>query len=388
MAITTTSPLGHPVPGTVRNPAGPALPESPPEVRIRPAQVTADDVLAVGGSALCALCLTWVLFERLLPLSGTVGFWLCCYVLFLAVYSTVVLSREGRGVALADRVMSVICHAAGLTVVTILSLIIGYTAFRGYTALHLNFFTQTMSVTAPSDPLTSGGALHAIVGTLLQVGVAVLISVPLGITTALFLNEVRGPLTRPVRTIVDTMSAIPSVVAGLFVFATVVLSLGTNRCGFAASLAITVMMMPIITRTAEVVLRIVPGGLREASLALGGSQWKTVWHVVLPTARSGLLTAVILGVARGVGETAPVLLTAGFTNDLNADPAHGAMLSLPLYVLNYVKFPQPESVARAYGAALTLLILVLVLFVIARVVGGRNPGALSRRQKRRSAEVS
>ncbi|WP_239377738.1 phosphate ABC transporter permease PstA, partial [Frankia sp. Cj5] len=254
--------------------------------------------------------------------------------------------------------------------------------------LHLNFFTRTMSVTAPSDPLTSGGALHAIVGTLLQVGVAVFISVPLGITTALFLNEIRGPLARPVRTIVDTMSAIPSVVAGLFIFATVVLALGTNRCGFAASLAITIMMMPIITRTAEVVFRIVPGGLREASFALGASQWKTVWHVVLPTARPGLLTAVILGVARGVGETAPVLLTAGFTNDLNADPAHGAMLSLPLYVLNYVKFPQPESVARAYGAALTLLALVLTLFVIARVVGGRGPGQLSRRQKRRSAEVS
>ncbi len=343
---------------------------------------------AIGGSALCALCLTWILFERILPLSGTVGFWVCWYVLFLAVYSTVLLTGDGRGVALVDRVMSVICHAAGIMVVALLSVIIGYTAFRGYTALHLNFFTRTMSVTAPADPLTSGGALHAIVGTLLQVGVAVFISVPLGITTALFLNEIRGPLARPVRTIVDTMSAIPSVVAGLFIFATVVLALGTNRCGFAASLAITVMMMPIITRTAEVVFRIVPGGLREASLALGASQWRTVWHVVLPTARPGLLTAVILGVARGVGETAPVLLTAGFTNDLNADPAHGAMLSLPLYVLNYVKFPQPESVARAYGAALTLLALVLTLFVIARVVGGRGPGQLSRRQQRRSAEVS
>ena len=127
---------------------------------------------------------------------------------------------------------------------------------------------------------------------------------PLGIGTAVFLNEVGGRFARLVRTVVDAMTALPSIVAGLFIFAMFILVLGQPRSGLAASLAITVMMLPIIIRSADVVLRLVPGNLREASLALGASRWRTVWHVVLPTARSGLATAVILGVARGVGETA------------------------------------------------------------------------------------
>ena len=132
------------------------------------------------------------------------------------------------------------------------------------------------------------------------------------------------------------MTALPSILAGLFIFATWILVLGFERSGLAAAIAISIMMLPIIIRSADVVLRLVPGNLREASAALGAPQWRTVWHVVLPTARSGLTTSVILGVARGIGETAPVLLTAGFTATMNLNPTANPMVSLPLAAFEFV----------------------------------------------------
>src|SRR5262249_48538540 len=140
---------------------------------------------------------------------------------------------------------------------------------------------------------------------------------------------------------------------------------------------------PIVTRASEVILRLVPGGLREASYALGASQVKTVFTVVLPTARSGMATAVILAMARAVGETSPVLLTAGFTSGVDANPFSGPQTSLPLYIWTYVRFPQATMVSRAFGAALALMLMVLVLFALARFIGGKAPGELSRRQRKR-----
>jgi phosphate transport system permease protein len=186
-----------------------------------------------------------------------------------------------------------------------------------------------------------------------------------------------------VRTIVEAMTALPEIIAGLFIYAFAILSLGLDQSGFAAALALTVMMIPIVTRSSEVILRLVPGGLREASYALGASQARTVFTIVLPTARSGLATAVILAMARAVGETSPVLLTAGFTSGMNTNPFSGPQVSLPLYIYSYVRFPQPTMVARAFGAGLALMLMVLALFALARFLGGKNPGELTRRQRRR-----
>ncbi|MBC7594388.1 MAG: ABC transporter permease subunit, partial [Kineosporiaceae bacterium] len=158
--------------------------------------------------------------------------------------------------------------------------------------------------------------------------------------------------------------------------------LGFNRSGFAASLAITVMMLPIIIRSADVVLRLVPGNLKEAARALGASTWRTVWTVTLPTARSGLTTAIILGTARGIGETSPVLLTAGATTFLNVNPFSGPMTSLPLTTFTFVKSPENNMIARGFGTAAVLMVLVLLLFALARAIGGRGPGVLSERQRR------
>jgi phosphate transport system permease protein len=148
------------------------------------------------------------------------------------------------------------------------------------------------------------------------------------------------------------------------------------------------MMLPIIIRSADVVLRLVPGGLREASAALGAPHWRTVWGVVLPTARSGLTTSVILGVARGVGETAPVLLTAGFTATMNYNPTKGPMVSLPLTSYYLVASGQTNQIARGFATAAVLMLLVLVLFTVARIVGGKPAGRLSKRQSKAAATQS
>lgn len=380
--MTITSPA-RPTPVRTRVVADDPV-DSGPERRFRPRRFTVDGALSVVGSMLSALALTWMVYERMLPWSGVVGFWVCWYALFLAIFVNVVWLRERNRLAVVDQLAAALVAGAAMLVLTALGLVISYTIVRGATALRPNFFLETMRVTGPLAPLTRGGALHAMVGTLEQVGLGVLFSVPLGIATGLYLNEVGGRLARLVRTVIDAMSALPSIVAGLFIFASVILTFGQQKTGFAASLALTVMMMPIITRTAEVVFRLVPGGLREASYALGAPQWRTVLLVVLPTARSSLVTAVILGVARGVGETAPVLLTAGFTGAMNRNPFEGQQVSLPLYIFNYVRYPQPEMIARAYGAALVLLLIVMVLFVAARLVGGNGPGELGRRQRRKA----
>jgi phosphate transport system permease protein len=222
--------------------------------------------------------------------------------------------------------------------------------------------------------------LHAILGSVIEVGIAVAVTVPLGIGTAVFMTEVGGRFARLVRTVVEAMTALPSIVAGLFINTTVIVGLGVDRSGFAASMALSVMMLPIIARAADVVLRVVPGGLREASLALGASRWRTVWHVVLPTARPGLATALILGVARGIGETSPVLLTSGAATFLVGNPFNGVMNSLPLFIFSTVRSGEPIYIARAFGAAAILMALVLVLFVTARLLA--RPPRPSRRRLR------
>jgi phosphate transport system permease protein len=192
-------------------------------------------------------------------------------------------------------------------------------------------------------------------------------------------------MERPVRTIVNAMTALPSIVAGLLVYALAILALGLPQSGFAASIAIAIVMLPTVTRASEVVLQVVPGTLREASFALGASHWRTVWKVILPTARSGLTTAVVLAMARGIGETAPVLLTAGLNANMNANPFAGWQMTLPTDIItNILDFGQyPDYVARAFGAGFALMLIVVILFAFARLVGGGRPGELSKRQLRK-----
>ncbi|CAB4707382.1 unannotated protein [freshwater metagenome] len=358
-------------------------PRRTPAPRVRTGGVTPELVLHLVSAFAGSMALTWLVYERLVPVAGAMGFWLCWYVTFLVMLAAVSATTLDR-MSVIDRVVGAVVTTCGLLLVGALVGIVVFTALRGKDALgHWNFYHQTTAFIGPDASLDQGGIYAAMIGTLEQVAISVAVSVPLGIATAVYLSEVRGKLARLVRSVVEAMSAVPTIVAGLFIYSMLILKFGQERSGFAASLALCVSMIPVVTTTAEVVLRLVPGGLREASLALGTTQWQTVRRVVLPTARPGLITAVLLGVARVIGETSPVLLVAGSTSELNYDPMHGPQLSLPLFVFNQMRLPLDEAIQRAFGAAVVLLVLVVFFFAMARILGGRPPGRLSRRQQRR-----
>jgi phosphate transport system permease protein len=359
-----------------------------PPPRRRVTGIRLQDVLASSGAAAAALATTAVLWTQVGPFSGILGYVVVSWLLFVLIYAVLISFDESRP-TMRDRVAAVVVHSLALVVLGALVFILGYTFFRGFGALvHVNFYTQDLRSTSPTDPLTKGGMLHALVGTLIELAIAIGVAVPLGLLAAVFLHEVPGRFSRFVRTVVEAMTALPDILAGLFIYATLILIFGLQLSGLAAACALAVTVLPIICRAADVVLRLVPGGLTEASYALGSGQWRTVWFVTLPTARSGLATAVILGAARAIGETSPVLLTAGATNYLNFDPVHGPMMSLPLLAFTLVGNPEPNYITRGFGAAAVLLVLVLVLFVIMRAIGGRGPGQMTDRQRRRRTAAS
>lgn len=350
--------------------------------------IRTSDWLALAGALAAALSATGLLWTQIAPFSGILGYVVVTWCLFVAFYAVLVSFDESRP-TVKDRMAAVVAHSLAVLVIAALVDVAGYTAFKGWAAMvHVNFYTQDVRTTGALDPLTKGGVLHAIAGTLIEVGIAMAISVPLGLLAAVFMHEVPGPFSRFVRTVIDAMTAMPDVLAGLFIYATLILSLGLKYCGFAAACALAITALPIVARAGYVVLRLVPGGLTEASYALGAAQPRTVWLVTLPTVRSGLATAVILGTARAIGETAPVLLTAGATLNKNFNPLSGAMMSLPLFAYQSVNEPFPLDQARGFGAATILLVLVVGLFAIARFIGGRGPGVLTARQQRRVAASS
>ena len=357
------------------------------QLKVRIVRVSVAGAATLVGAAAGALGLVWVLYERVLPFSGVLGFWLCWYVAFVLLYAAMAgMQWDRRDVV--NKVTTVALATGGAIV---LALVLGtdlYTLVRGAAAVfHLNFWYQSMAFAGPTSPLDIGGAAHAAVGTLMQIAIGTALSVPLAVATAVFLAEVGGALARPVRIIVEAMTALPDIIAGLFIYALFILTLGMQKSGLAAALAIAVTMLPIIARASEVVLRLVPGTLREASYALGSSQWRTVWNVVLATARPGLATAIVLGMARGIGETAPVLIVAGFSKEFNFNPVSGPMVSLPLYIWNYVHIEgvNAQYVARGFGAGVVLVLVVLGLFTLARKLGGTAPGELTKRQRRQLA---
>jgi phosphate transport system permease protein len=284
--------------------------------------------------------------------------------------TTVLTPTSGRR-AIRDRAFTILCWAAfGIALVPLVS-VVWLVVSKGAARFDLNFLTRSMQGIGPRD--TDGGAYHAIIGTLQQVGLASAIAIPIGLLAAIYVVEHgRGPLVPAVRFVTDVMTGVPSIVAGLFVFSFWVLALGQGFSGFAAAIALAILMLPTVVRTTEVVLGLVPDTLREASLALGVSRWKTVVRVVLPTAMSGITTGIVLAIARVTGETAPLLLTALNFDSINMDPFHGQQAGLPSYVFAQAGQPQQSALDRAWAGALTLLLLVLLLNLVARLIARRT----------------
>jgi phosphate transport system permease protein len=243
---------------------------------------------------------------------------------------------------------------------------------RGIGGLSLGIFTADMSVTASDAPLEEGGLLHALIGSLYIVFLATLVSVPVGLLTALYLTEIGGKFASLVRFFVQAMSGIPSIVAGLFIYAVWMIALGNQYSAGAGAMALAILMIPTVARTSEEVLKLIPQDLREAGTALGGTQWRTVVMIVIPAARSGLITAVILGVARVAGETAPLLLTMGGADAVNLNPFSGNSSALPFYIWKNFSLGTETAVARAWTGILVLMILVLFFFSITRILAGRK----------------
>jgi phosphate transport system permease protein len=339
------------------------------------------------GAVTAGLCGS-ALLQVLTALNGLLAFVFVAYLLFVVVYAALVALTE-RGPVVRDAVMNVLMTSCAVLAFGALGLVVFFTLFRGWAALrHVNFYTQDMSKAGPLAPLTVGGMGHALLGTVLEVGIATALTVPVGLVAAVYLDMTRSRPSRFFRTVVEAMTALPSILAGLFIFATWILAFGFGRSGFAAALALGVMMLPYVIRAADLALRLVPNNLREAAAALGVPAWRQELQVVVPTARSGLATAVILGVARAIGEASPVLLVSGYTTYINANPLRGPMTSLPLETLELVRAGIPNYTSRAFGCGAFLLLVVIVLFTVARRIGGWGPGHLSPRGQRRAAQAS
>ncbi|MEU5563874.1 phosphate ABC transporter permease PstA [Micromonospora musae] len=280
--------------------------------------------------------------------------------------------------AARNRTWSALIHSAFVLAVLPLASVAWTLISKGVERLDGDFFLTSMNNIGARDP--NGGAYHAIIGTLEQVGVAALISVPLGILCAIYIVEYgRGKFAFAIRFFVDVMTGIPSIVSGLFVLAFWVLIVSPwfndgrpSFSGFAAALALSVLMLPTVVRSTEEMLRLVPAPLREGAYALGVPKWKTILRVVLPTALPGIVTGVMLAVARAAGETAPVLLVAGGGASINFNPFENNQSSLALFVYQQAGDASRYAPARAWAAALTLVALVLILTIAAKLLARRN----------------
>lgn len=344
---------------------------TPDNIRTRRLPVALNFGVAAGALVLSAI----------IVLTTGIGNWVLVAVLGVVLYLVgiaVVAGRiEGRRSA-RDRMWKSLIYSACVLAILPLASVVWTLFSKGVSRLDGDFFGTSMNNIGARDP--NGGAYHAIIGTLEQVGIATLMAVPLGVLGAIYLVEYgRGKFALTVRFFVDVMTGIPSIVAGLFVLSFWVLIVspwfndGQPRfSGFAASLALTVLMLPTIVRSTEEMLRLVPGPLREGAYALGVPQWKTILRIVLPTALPGIVTGVMLAVARAAGETAPVLLVAGGAAAINFDPFAGNQSSLALFVYQQAGDASRYAPERAWTAALTLVALVLILTIAAKLLARRN----------------
>ncbi|MGP4027536.1 phosphate ABC transporter permease PstA [Actinomadura sp. 3N407] len=282
------------------------------------------------------------------------------------------LSSVSLGRKIKDRVVQGLVYLAFALAVIPLVSVLWTVLVNGLERLDLTFFQFSMNAVSGSDP--GGGAYHAIIGTLQQVAISSLIAVPIAILTGIYLVEYagNGRLGKIISFTVDVMMGIPSIVAGLFVLALWLLTFGFEFSGFAGALALTILMIPTVVRATEEMLKLVPNDLREASYALGVPRWRTVLFVVLPTAMTGIVTGVMLAVARVMGETAPLLLTIFFTKAINNDPFNGPQASLPTFIWEQAADPNQNSIDRAWTGALVLIGIIMLLNLVARFVARRS----------------
>jgi phosphate transport system permease protein len=317
------------------------------------------------GSLLAALVLNVTT-----SVAGVAGTLIVAVLIFVAAQTAWSFAVEGRRHSV-DRLATTAIYATFVIALAPLVAVLGTVIVKGFQVLSAAFLTTSMRNVSPRSE--GGGVYHALIGTLQQVGIAALIGVPVGILAAIYLVEYAPlaksrRLSRAISFFVDVMTGVPSVVVGLFVYTAFVLTLGMQRSGFAASIALTILMIPVIVRSTEEMLRIVPRDLREASFALGIPRWRTILKVVLPTAIGGIITGAMLAIARVAGETAPLLLTTFLSQSINNNPFSGPQAALPTFIWDQFTSGTEASVDRAWGGALVLITLVMVLYAGAKII--------------------
>ena len=361
--------------------------QASPDRPVRKRRASRDGVFDLVGSAVAALAVVWVAFS-VAGIAFSFGAVICWAVLTYAVYGVLVWRRHGV-LTMKDRLATAAVWSGAVVALVALLAIVAYVTVKGLPIVvdsFPRFLVNDMTGGKSGDAYGMGAA---IVGTIEQVAIASLISVPIAFLTATYIVESRGLLSRLVAMVVDAMTGTPSIIAGLFVYLIWVEPRGVNgKSGIAAAFALSIMMLPVTCRAALEVIRIVPGSLREAALALGAPQWRVVLRIVLPTARAGLITAAILGLARTAGETAEVLLTAGGNPHYNWNPFRGEQDDLPLRIYEQVFQPSSKAISVGWGAAFVLMSLVLCLFVLARLLGSRGSGPRRFSLIRRNRSVS
>jgi phosphate transport system permease protein len=330
---------------------------------------------ALPGIAVAAVLITLLLWATT-GFAGRAGFAVFAVLVYGVAQTATSFAVEGRRQAM-NRLFTTLVGIAFLLAAAPLVLIVWYTVKEGAGALSGSFLTHSMFRIDPNEP--GGGIYHAIVGTLIQSLLATVIAAPLGVLAAIYLVEYGGRrrFARAVSFFVDVMTGVPSIVAGLFIYAFWILAIGFQKSGFAGSLALLILMLPVVIRSSEEMLKLVPNDLREASYALGVPKWRTILRVVLPTALGGIVTGIMLGVARIMGETAPLLLLVGINQRIEFNPFAGMteqvpQESLPTFIFEQFQLAVGNSDSapfkRAWGAALVLIIIIGLLSALARLI--------------------
>jgi phosphate transport system permease protein len=288
------------------------------------------------------------------------------------------LLKGKRGVP--DAALIVMTYFLGAFVMVLLISVLWSVIEAGFAALSPQFIFQNNVYVTPTTGLEIGGVGHAVIGTLLVVGLSTLVTVPLGVATGVYLTETRAKSRGFIRVLLQAIAGLPSIVAGLFVYSMLIVTGVSAYAGWLGSLALVPLMLPTVARVTEEALRLVPQELRNGALGLGAPSWRAFVMVTLPAAKSGVVTAILLGVARVIGETAPLLTTTFAANNTSLNIVEGGLATLPTYIYNYVSLGFDTSIQRAWGAALVLLLLVGILFGAARYVS--RPKSLKAKKKK------
>lgn len=370
------------------NPTGgaPTEPDRPTRAR----HVSRDGVADLVASAAAGIAAIWLVFNLAGVSMGNFGFFFCWAALSFAIYGVLVWRRHGV-LLMKDRLAAVAIWAGAVVALVVLAAVVIYVAVKGAPIVFAHFPRFLLIDTSGGKTGNEFGVGQAIVGTAEQVAIATFISVPIAFLTATYLVQSRSLLANIARILVDAMTGTPSIIAGLFMFIIWVQPHGVNgKNGFVAAVTLSIMMIPVTCRAAFEVIRIVPGSLREAAHALGAPERRVVLRVVLPTARVGLITAALLGIARTAGETAEVLFTAGGNSNFNWNPFHGWQDDLPLRIYEQVFQPSSQAITIGWGAAFVLMAFVLILFTAAQILGssGSNHRRLPSLLRRRTPPVS